>query len=78
MKNGVLLRRAETEFDVFLAMDRSIPFQQSVAGLRIAVLIIMARQNSFRAIEPLVPAILDAIDTVQSGGVVTVGERGRS
>jgi hypothetical protein len=37
VRNGTLLRRAQLEFDVFVIADRSIPFQQSVAGLDIGV-----------------------------------------
>lgn len=55
LKNGALLRRAEAEFDVFVTMDRSIPFQQSVRRLDIAVIIIAARSNRLNDLTPWRP-----------------------
>src|SRR6266850_1952712 len=43
MKNGALLQVASGRFDVFLTVDRNIPFQQNLRGLKIGVLAMMAR-----------------------------------
>lgn len=37
-KNGVLLRLAEPDFDVFITSDQSLRYQQNLTGFRIAIL----------------------------------------
>ena len=44
-KNGALLRRAASEFDVLLTVDQGIPHQQNVKGLSLALVIIKAPQQ---------------------------------
>jgi len=70
LRNGTLLRRAEDSFDVFVTMDKSIPFQQSVADLRIGVLVIRARNNSFQSLKTHLSSISEAANRVESGTVV--------
>ena len=53
IKNGKLLALAATRFDVFLTMDQNLEFQQNLATLPIAVLVVKALSN-----RPLVPSIL--------------------
>jgi hypothetical protein len=38
MKNGDLLRQAETEFDLFITSDQNIRYQQALASRKIAIL----------------------------------------
>ena len=38
IKNGDLLQRAETEFDLFITADQNIRYQQNLIGRRIAIL----------------------------------------
>ena len=38
IKNGDLLQRAETEFDLFITSDQNIRYQQNLTGRRIAIL----------------------------------------
>ena len=38
--NGALLRAAESQFDVFITTDRNLRYQQSLAGYRLAILIL--------------------------------------
>jgi len=40
--NGELLRRAESEFDVFVTVDRNLAFQQSLPKFSIAVVLLRA------------------------------------
>ena len=38
IKNGDLLQRAETQFDLFITADQNIRYQQNLSGRRIAIL----------------------------------------
>lgn len=51
VKNGKLLTLAATRFDVFITMDQNIEFQQNLATLPVAILVIEAWSPS--AIQPL-------------------------
>ncbi len=64
-KNGKLLALAATRFEVFLTMDGNLEFQQNMATLPVAVLVIEALSNRMRDLEPLVPAILREIEQIQ-------------
>ncbi len=72
LKNGALLRRAQDEFDVFVTMDKSIPFQQAVAGLSIGVLLLRARSNSFQSLRSHVSLISRMANEVRPGHVTNV------
>lgn len=74
VRNGALLRLAEREFDVFLTMDRSIPFQQAVAGLDLAVLVLRARSNRPGDLKQLVPEVERAIAMAVAGTAVSIGD----
>lgn len=64
VKNGKLLGLAAAEFDVFLTMDRNLEFQQNLATLPIAVLVVEAASNRMQHLEPLAPVILKALDHI--------------
>lgn len=74
VKNGELLRLAQSDFDVFVTLDRSIPFQQSVAGLDIAVLVVRVRSSRLDHLEPLVVETLEVIAQCRPGTVTSVGD----
>jgi hypothetical protein len=69
IKNGELLRMASKEFDAFLTVDRSIPHQQYVAAINLAVVVVRARSNDINDLLPLVPEILSAIESTSKGDV---------
>ena len=62
VKNGKLLALAATRFDIFLTMDQNLEFQQNLATLPIAVLVIEALSNRMGHLVPLVPAILKELN----------------
>lgn len=68
-KNAELLRRAQKHFDVFVTMDKSIPFQQVVVGLAIGVLVLRAWSNRFRDLAPFAAEIGAAASRVTPGSL---------
>jgi hypothetical protein len=61
------------EYDALVTMDRGIEHQQNLAALSFGVLLIRAASNRMEHIEPLVPAIQDALAVLQPGELVQVG-----
>jgi hypothetical protein len=72
--NGALLRRAaEEDFDAMLTADQNLQFQQNLNDLPIAVVVLLAPSNRVEFLEPLVPALLDVLSTLQPRQLVRVG-----
>ena len=72
VKNGELLRRAAADFDCFLTVDRNLQFQQNVVGLKIAVVVVHARENDFASLRPLMREVQAALVRLKPGQVVDV------
>jgi len=60
-ENGEFLDLAEEFFDVLVTIDKSIPYQQNLAGPKIAVLVIRSASNDLGDIEPHVAEALAAL-----------------
>ena len=71
-KNGALLALAETEFDVFITVDRNLSFQQNLHAYDLAVLVLQAPSNRLEDLRPLAPKILSALPALKKGTVETV------
>jgi hypothetical protein len=71
-KNSALLRLAALEFDVFLTVDQGIPFQQNLAGVDLALVIVRAPSNDIEDLRPAMPQVLRVLETIQAGQVVHV------
>ena len=52
---GKLLALASAQFDVFLTMDGNLEYQQNLATLPIAVLVIQAVSNRIEHLQPVLP-----------------------
>jgi predicted nuclease of predicted toxin-antitoxin system len=68
-----LLRRAAAEdFDVVVTVDRSLPLQQRTRDLTLAIVVLRARSNRYADLVELIPALLESIETIRPGQVVTL------
>ncbi len=74
VKNGRLLRLAETRFDVFLTADRNLSYQQDLSTYQLQVVVLVTPSNRLKALLPLVPAILDALqpEKLQPGVAISI------
>ena len=57
VKNGKLLALAAASFDAFVTVDKNLPFQQNLAMLPIALVVLDSYSNELQALLPLVPAL---------------------
>ncbi len=65
IKNGELLRLAESQFDLFLTADQSIRYQQNLSGRRIPILELST--NDLRRIVAAASLVQSALETIKSG-----------
>lgn len=71
LKNGDLLGAAEEAgFDLLLTTDRNMPYQQNLAGRKIAVMILSRQQ--WPQLRPHVQLVVDALKTVRPGSYIEV------
>ena len=73
IKNGVLLKLAERDFDIFITVDRNLAFQQTIPNFSLAVIVLVARTNRLVDLMPLVPRLCEMVPLAPKGEVPTVG-----
>jgi len=74
LENGELLKAASGAYEVLITVDRNIPYQQNIADLNIAILILAAKRNSYVRLKPLIPTALSALETINAGDVIRIEE----
>jgi predicted nuclease of predicted toxin-antitoxin system len=73
VKNGELLRAAMGHgMDVLITVDRKMPFQQNLANLQMAVLVLVAHPCRYPELKLLVPKAMESIQTIKAGDVIEV------
>jgi hypothetical protein len=71
-KNGELLTLAAAEFEAFITVDQNLPYQQNIATLPIAVVVLAASSNELQALLPLVPRLEEALAMLQPRSLVRI------
>lgn len=73
LTNGELLTAAEkARFHVFLTVDQSIEYQQSLTGRSIAIIIVHTKSNRLKDLLSHVPVCLAQIESIQPGQIVRI------
>lgn len=72
IKNGELLTLAESEFDVFVTVDRNLGFQQNISRFSIGVVVLKAKTNRLVDLRPLLPKLGEVLTSVERGKVIWV------
>jgi len=72
IKNGQLLRIAQTEFDVLLTHDSSLQYQQELSNYQIAVIAFRAKSNRLEDLLPLVDDAKRALSDIGPGRIIIV------
>lgn len=67
IKNGELLRRANSVCEVFVTLDRNLVFQQNINGLLFGIVIVSARSNRVADLIPHIKSIVEAANRVALG-----------
>jgi hypothetical protein len=60
-KNGKLLSLAGAAFDAFATVDKNLPYQQNLASLPLAVVLLDSHSVELQELLPLVPALEQAL-----------------
>jgi hypothetical protein len=68
----LLLLKAESEFDVFVTIDRNLEHQQNLKKRNLGVVIVHVRSNQLQDFRPLYLAMRSAAERVRAGEVIHV------
>jgi len=69
LDNGELLSLAQQSFEVLLTVDANLYHQQKVAQFDIAVIVLRAYNNKYETLYPMMPDVLDLLNSIESGKV---------
>ncbi|MCB1194420.1 MAG: DUF5615 family PIN-like protein [Leptospiraceae bacterium] len=73
LKNGILLQKAvEEKFDVFITSDKNLEFQQNIAVIQLAIIVLDIILLKWSNIEPLIPKIIELLPNTTKGRVYRV------
>ena len=69
VQNGALLKLAtENGFGAPISADKNMEYRQNPTGLAIPVVVLATRDNRLPALQPLVPSVVELLDTVPPPG----------
>jgi len=72
--NGKLIAKAcEEKFEVFVTIDKNLPFQQNVRESKLAVVVFQTPLNRLEYIRPLMPTLLKKLPTMVPREVYEIG-----
>ncbi len=74
IKNGKLLAKASSEFDVFLTVDQNLPFQQNLSQFDIAVVVIQSKSNRLVDLKGFIPKILIMLPNLIKGEATVISQ----
>lgn len=73
LRNGVLLRAAvDAGFGVLVTADKALRHQQNLPAIGIAVVLITGVRNRIADLRPLLPAVSDTVDRIQTGELIEI------
>jgi hypothetical protein len=75
VKNGKLLALAANEFEAFVTVDKNLPYQQNLATLPLAVVVLDSLSNELHALVPLIPNLEKALASLKPRTYVLVEGR---
>lgn len=72
LKNGRLLQAMSGHFDVLVTVDQNLQYQQNLRAYALAIVVLKARRSTYPMLKPLMPELLERLETVKPGEVVVV------
>jgi predicted nuclease of predicted toxin-antitoxin system len=75
IKNGELIKLAETQFDVRITVDKSMKHQQKLESALMGFVVLRAYSNTVNHLKPFASEIIQAIEIAMPGDVIIVDTR---
>ena len=71
-KNGQLLQLMAGQFDVFLTIDGNMQYQHNLIAMKLSFIVLIAHNNKFATLKPLMANVIEALQSIQTGDVVEI------
>jgi predicted nuclease of predicted toxin-antitoxin system len=71
-KNGELLQLVASEFEVFLTVDQNLRHQQNLASSSLKFIVLVAANNQYDSLAPLIPQVKAALTKLAPGDVIEI------
>ena len=71
-RNGELVQLIANQFDVFLTVDQNLEYQQNLAGISFAIVVLAAPSNKFETLKSLIPEVQKRLKTIKRGDIVRI------
>ncbi len=72
LKNGQLLSAASGKYEVLVTVDQNFRYQQNLASLSLAIIVLRAPRSSYSMLKPLMPKVLSALRSIRPGEMIVV------
>ena len=72
IKNGDLMRLAETDFEIFVTVDRSLSYQQNLSNFDLALIVLKAKSNRIQDLPPFADLAVQAFSRVKKGEALLI------
>ena len=59
-------------FDVLVTVDQNLQYQQNLTAYAVAFVVLRARRSTYPMLKPLMPDLLERLETVKPGEVIVV------
>ena len=74
LKNGRLLEAASGQYDVLVTVDQNLQYQQNLQNFSVAVIVLKAKRSTYPMLKPLMPKVLEILETIKAGEIIVVSE----
>ena len=72
-KNGVLLKLiVDNGFDLFITVDRNLPYQQNLQEIPLIIFVLCAANNRRETLAKLIPTLLERLEQGNVQGVIEI------
>ena len=72
-KNGLLLKlMLEDNFELFVTIDRNLPYQQNLQRLPLTIFVLCASDNRRETLSKLIPKLFERLSKVNLGNIIEI------
>jgi hypothetical protein len=72
-KNGALLKLMDEDgFDLFVTVDRNLPYQQNLQRLPVTIFVLCAVNNRYKTLATLIPKLLQRLEEGNLKSIIEV------
>jgi hypothetical protein len=72
IRNGELIKLMTGKIDVFITGDQNLRYQQNLSSLKFAIIVLIAVNNNYKTLQPLMPLVLAKLPEIKPGEIIEI------